>query len=129
VLVVGGWAEWSGCLAALESGARRIVLVGCGSVRAAPSKWQTFRHIWERSFDVSARQNFERTVFALRGAGREVLAIFPELPSGSFLDFDRAPTLIRAGRVAAERALEECERAHIVLPQRAPKVALEKSSA
>ncbi len=45
------------------------------------------------------------------------------------LDFDRAPALIRAGRAAAERAVEEWERAHVVLPQRVPQAALEKSSA
>jgi len=129
VLVDGGWAEWSGCLAAVQSGAERIVLVGCGSVRAAASKWQTFRHIFERSFDVSSRQNFERTLFALRGTDREVLAIFPELPGGTMLDFNRAPALIRAGHAAAESALGEWERAHVVLPQRVPQPALEKSSA
>jgi NTE family protein len=114
VLVDGGCAEWYGCVAALDSGAERIVLVGCGGVRAAVSKWETFRHIWERSFDVTSRQNFERTLFALRGTGREILAIFPALPAGAALDFDRAPELIRAGRAEAERAVAEWERTHPV---------------
>jgi NTE family protein len=121
VLVDGGWAEWWGCLSALRSGAKRIVLVGCGSVRAAASKRQTFRRIYERSQDISTRQNFERTLFALRGTDREVLAIFPDLPSGSLLDFDRAPELIRAGRTAANQAVEQWERSYgkIVRPSAA----------
>lgn len=129
VLVDGGCAEWSGCVAALESGAQRIVLVGCGSVHTAASKWQTFRHIWERSFDVTARQNFERTLFALRGSGREILPIFPDLPTGSALDFDRSPELIRAGRASAERAVAEWERAHTPIAHPTLAAGIERSSA
>lgn len=129
VLVDGGWAEWWGCLSALHSGAKRIVLVGCGSGRARPTKRQTFRHIYERSRDLSSRQNFERTLFALRGTDREILAIFPELPGGSMLDFDRAPALIRAGRAAAERAVEQWERAHSPAMRPVASPALASSSA
>lgn len=129
VLVDGGWAEWWGCLSALRSGARRIVLVGCGSVRARSTKRQTYRHIWERSADLSTRQNFERTLFALRGTDREILAVFPELPAGSLLDFDRAPALIRAGREAAEQAVGQWERAHGTQVQPQVGAAIASSSA
>lgn len=129
VLVDGGWAEWWGCLNALRTGARRLVLVGCGSVRASTSKRQTFRHIYERSQDISTRQNFERTLFALRGTDRDVLSVFPDLPAGSLLDFDRAPALIRAGRAAAEEAVAAWERAHGTAPQLSPSVALATSAA
>ena len=40
-----------------------------------------------------------------RSSGVDVLAIFPELPGGTMLDFDQAPAFIEAGRVAAEKAL------------------------
>ena len=129
VLVDGGWAEWRGCLSALRSGARRIVLVGCGTVRSAASKRQTFRHIYERSQDISTRQNFERTLFALRGTDREVLAIFPDLPAGSLLDFDRAPALIRAGREAAEEAVAQWERSYGTIVRPSAALALASSSA
>lgn len=129
MLVDGGWAEWRGCLNALCTGATRLVLVGCGSVRTSASKRATFRHIYERSQDISTRQNFERTLFALRGTDREILAIFPDLPAGSSLDFDRAPALIRAGRAAAEDAVAAWERAHGTMVQTRPSAAFATSSA
>lgn len=105
VLVDGGLVEWAACRAALDSGARRIVLVGCGSVTTPASKQQTFRHIWDRGREVRMRHDFERTVAALRGSGRDILAIYPAIASGWSLDFDHAPALIAAGRRAATDAL------------------------
>jgi predicted acylesterase/phospholipase RssA len=109
VLTDGGSVEWAGCLAAVEAGARRIVLLGCGSVVSATSKWRMFLHVWERSKDIEMRDSFACIVSALRGTGREVLSIFPELPGGTRIDFDRAPSLIQAGRTAAERAIAAWE--------------------
>ncbi|MBF6589044.1 MAG: patatin-like phospholipase family protein [Ktedonobacterales bacterium] len=105
VLVDGGIVEWAGCLAALASGATRICLVGCGSALPRRDKQESYRHIFERSWEVGNRSNFSRTVFALRGAGVEVLAIHPRIEGASLLNFDRAPALIQAGRVAAEQAI------------------------
>jgi len=107
VLADGGLVEWAACRAALESGARRIVVVGCGSVVAPISKRQTFRHVHDRGSEVRRRDDFERTVAALRGAGRDILPVFPRLEAGWALDFDRAPALIQAGRRAAAEALDE----------------------
>lgn len=106
VLVDGGVVEWAGCLAALESGATRICLVGCGGAVPKITKGESFRHVIERSWEIGNRSNFERTVFALRGAGVEVLPVYPTIEGVSLLNFDRAPALIHAGRAAAERALE-----------------------
>jgi NTE family protein len=110
LLVDGGIVEWSGCLAALESGATRICLLGCGSALPPRSKAETYRHIFERSWEVGNRSGFNRTVFALRAAGVEVIAVHPNIEGASLLNFDRAPNLIHAGRAAAEQALKEWER-------------------
>lgn len=107
VLVDGGLVEWAGCVRAMELGAERIFLVACGGVTASHPKLDSFRHILERSFEVSNRSSFARTVFALRGAGIEVIPVFPELTVGTVLDFDHAPALVHAGRAAARRALLE----------------------
>lgn len=111
VLVDGGLSEWEGCLKALELGATRIVLVACGGVMAVSPHLESFRNILARSMEVSNRSGFARTVSALRGLGAEVLPVFPELTVGNALDFDRAPTLIHAGRAAARQALAEWEHA------------------
>jgi NTE family protein len=105
VLVDGGLCEWQGCLRAVELGARRVYLVSCGAVNTLHPRLDSFRRVLARSMEVSNRSNFLRTVCALRGAGVEVIPIFPELPAGSLLDFDRAPVLIQAGRAAAREAL------------------------
>ena len=107
VLVDGGLVEWAGCMRALEQGAERIFLVACGGVTAASPRLDSFRQILERSFEVSNRSSFARTTFALRGAGIEVIPVFPELTVGTALDFDHAPALVHAGRAAARRALLE----------------------
>jgi NTE family protein len=112
VLVDGGIVEWAGCLAALESGASRICLVGCGSALPRRSMRQSYRHIFERSWEIGNRSNFSRTVFALRGAGVDVIAIHPRIEGASLLNFDRAPALVRAGRASAERAVAEWKRDH-----------------
>lgn len=108
VLVDGGLVEWAGCMRALEQGAERIFLVACGGVTAVTTpRLDSFRQILERSFEVSNRSSFARTIFALRGAGVEVIPVFPELTVGTALDFDHAPALVHAGRAAARRALLE----------------------
>lgn len=107
VLVDGGLVEWAGCMRTMELGAERIFLIACGGVTSAVPKLVSFRHILERSFEVSNRSSFGRTVFALRGAGIEVIPVFPELTIGTALDFDHAPALVHAGRAAARRALLE----------------------
>ena len=109
MLVDGTLAEWTGCTMALEMGATRIFLVACGGVFRAAPKLQTFRHILERSMELHNRANFARTVFALRGAGVEVIPIFPEITVGHMLDFDHAPELVLAGRLAARQALRDWE--------------------
>jgi predicted acylesterase/phospholipase RssA len=111
LLVDGGIVEWAGCLAALESGATRICLVGCGSALPVRGKQESYRHIFERSWEIGNHSDFQRTVFALRGAGVDVLAIYPHIAGASLLNFDRAPALIQAGRVAAEKAIAEWKRA------------------
>ena len=110
LLVDGGIVEWSGCLAALESGATRICLVGCGSALPRRGTRESYRHIFERSWEIGNRSSFNRTVFALRGAGVEVIAIHPRIEGASLLNFDRAPALVRAGRVAAEEAITDWKR-------------------
>lgn len=107
VLVDGGLVEWAGCTRALELGATRIFLVSCGGVTVTTLRLDSFRQILERSFEVSNRSSFARTVFALRGAGVEVIPVYPELTVGTPLDFDHAPALVHAGRAAARRALLE----------------------
>jgi NTE family protein len=109
VLVDGTLAEWTGCTMALEMGATRIFLVSCGGVFQSAPLLQTFRHILERSMELHNRASFARTVFALRGAGAEVIPIFPEMTTGHMLDFDHAPELVAAGRLAARQALRDWE--------------------
>lgn len=130
VLVDGTLAEWTGCTTALEMGATRIFLVSCGGVFHSSPRLQTFRHIMERSMELHNRANFAQTVFALRGAGAEVIPIFPEMTAGHMLDFDHAPELVAAGRLAARQALRDWEQqtatrtapapalAHVPLTQR-----------
>lgn len=104
--VDGGIVDWAGCLAALDAGVSRICLITCGSRSLRPaSRRQTFRHVFERSMEVSTRDGFERTLFALRAAGVDVLAIHPDLGDYGLLDFNHAPALITAGRRAAEVAV------------------------
>lgn len=107
VLVDGGLTEWSGCLAALEWGATRVFLIACGGVLTRPAKLRSFGQIVGRSVELSNRAGFARTSFALRGAGVEVIPIFPELVTGHLLDFNHTPQFVQAGRLAAERALRE----------------------
>lgn len=108
----GGIVDWAGCLSVLAAGVQRVCLVSCGSQRLHPlSVRQSFRHIFARAMEMSNRDNFERTAFALRAAGLDVLAIHPELDESGMLDFDHAPALIAAGRRAAEVALAEREAA------------------
>ncbi len=126
ILVDGGLAEWAGCQAAIQAGATRICLVGCGSVTSAQPRIRTFRHIFERSWEIGLRFGFDRTVFALSSAGIDVLPVFPEFNRGSVLDFDQAPGLITAGRMAAERAVEQWRAASAALetpPHRARELA------
>jgi hypothetical protein len=59
----------------------------------------------ERSMDVGLRDSFDRTIFALRAAGMDVLPVFPTTPECSFLDFNHAADLIASGRAAGLRAL------------------------
>jgi hypothetical protein len=61
--------------------------------------------VLERSLEISLRNSFDAMTFALRASGVDVLAIFPELPGGTMLDFDEAPAFIEAGRAAAQKAL------------------------
>lgn len=105
VLIDGGIADWGACLDALNWGATRIVFLACGAVIGRESRSRTVRHVLERSFEISLHNSFEAMTFALRASGVEVLAIFPELPGGTMLDFDEAPAFIAAGRAAAEQAL------------------------
>lgn len=107
VLVDGSLAEWAGCTLALEMGATRIFLVSCGGVFRSAPQLRTFRHILERSMELHNRASFAQTVFALRGAGAEVIPIFPEMTAGYMLDFDHAPELVAAGRLAARQALRD----------------------
>jgi len=105
LLADGGMAEWAGCLAALELGATRICLVACGAQRPSALKLRGVWQLIERSIDLAYRDNFNRSTFALRAAGVDVLPIFPETPACSLLDFDHAAELVEAGRAAAEEAL------------------------
>lgn len=105
VLIDGGIAEWAACLDALQWGATRICFVACGAVIGRESRTRTVRRVLERSLEISLRNNFDAMAFALRASGVDVLAIFPELPRGTMLDFDLAPAFIEAGRTAALQAL------------------------
>ena len=105
VLIDGGISDWAACLDALHWGATRICFLACGAITGPEPRSRTVRHVLERSLEISLRNNFEAMTFALRASGVDVLAIFPELPGGTMLDFDQAPAFIEAGRVAAEKAL------------------------
>ncbi len=105
LLVDGGLNEWAGCAAALDLGATRICLVACGSQVPDTFKLRTLIQIIERTMDVSLRDSFDRTIFALRAVGVDVLPVLPVTPECSFLDFDHAADLIACGREAANRAL------------------------
>lgn len=105
VFIDGGIAEWAACLDALNWGATRICFVACGAVVGRQSRSRTVRRVLERSLEISLRNNFDAMTFALRASGVDVLAIFPELPRGTMLDFEFAPTFIEAGRAAAQKAL------------------------
>ena len=107
VLIDGGIAEWAACLDALQWGATRICFLGCGSVVEHKSRAQTVRRVLERSLEISLRNNFDVMTFALRASGIDVLAVFPELPRGTMLDFDLAPAFIEVGRDAARKALTQ----------------------
>jgi NTE family protein len=105
VLIDGGIADWAACLDALNWGATRICFIACGAVVGRESRSRTVRRVLERSLEISLRNNFEAMAFALRASGVDVLAIFPELPRGTMLDFDLAASFIEAGHAAAEKAL------------------------
>lgn len=105
LLVDGGVNEWAGCVAALDLGATRICLLACGSQAPSRSKLRSLMQVVERSMDVGLRDSFDRTIFALRSAGVDVLPVFPTTPACSFLDFDHAADLIACGREAATHAL------------------------
>ncbi len=105
VLIDGGIAEWAACLDALHWGATRICFIACGAVTGRESRSRTVRRVLERSLEISLRNNFDAMTFALRASGVDVLAIFPELPRGTMLDFDLAPAFIEAGHAAAQKAL------------------------
>lgn len=108
----GGIVDWAASRMAIEAGAQRVCLVTCGSRRLrATSARESFRHIFERAMEMGSRDSFERTAFALRATGIEVLAIHPELDEENMLDFDHAPKMIAAGRRAAELALAEWDAA------------------
>lgn len=107
VLIDGGIADWSACLDALQWGATRICFLACGAVTGQQSRARTVRRVLERSLEISLRNNFEAMTFALRASGVDVLAVFPELPRGTMLDFDLAPAFVEAGRVAARQALAD----------------------
>lgn len=105
VFIDGGIAEWAACLDALNWGATRICFVACGAVVGRQSRSRTVRRVLERSLEISLRNNFDAMTFALRASGVDVLAVFPELPRGTMLDFEQAPSFIEAGRAAAKKAL------------------------
>lgn len=105
LLVDGGMAEWAGCQAALDLGATRICLLACGAPEPTTLKLSGFIQMIQRSMDLAYRDGFNRSIFALRAVGIEVLPVFPDIPACSFLDFDHAAELVEAGRAAANRAL------------------------
>lgn len=105
VFIDGGIADWAACLDALQWGATRICFLACGAVSGPQSRARTVRRVLERSLEISLRNNFDAMSFALRASGVDVLAVFPELPRGTMLDFDLAPAFIEAGRMAAQQAL------------------------
>lgn len=105
LLVDGGMNEWAGCMAALDLGATRICLLACGSQMPATGKLRSFMQVIERSMDVSLCDSFDRTIFALRASGVDVLPVFPTTPECSFLDFNHAADLIACGHAAGLRAL------------------------
>ena len=105
LLVDGGMNEWAGCMAALDLGATRICLLACGSQMPATCKLRSFMQVIERSMDVSLHDSFDRTIFALRASGIDVLPVFPTTPECSFLDFNHAADLIACGHAAGLRAL------------------------
>lgn len=106
VLIDGGIADWAACLDALNWGATRICFLACGAITGQQSRARTVRRVLERSLEISLRNNFDAMNFALRASGVDVLAVFPELPRGTMLDFDLAPAFIEAGREAARQALD-----------------------
>lgn len=105
VLIDGGIAEWAACLDALNWGATRICFLACGAIIGKETRTRTVRRVLERSLEINLRNTFEVMTFALRASGVDVLAVFPELPGGTMLDFDEAPAFIEAGRIAAQKAL------------------------
>jgi NTE family protein len=105
LLIDGGVADWAACLDALNWGATRICFVACGAVLGRESRSRTVRRVLERSLEISLRNNFDAMTFALRASGVDVLAIFPELPRGTMLDFDLAAGFIESGHAAARKAL------------------------
>lgn len=105
LLVDGGMAEWAACQVALDLGATRICLLACGAPEPTSLKLHGFLQMILRSMDLTYRDSFNRSIFALRAVGIEVLPVFPEIPAYSFLDFDHAAELVAAGRSAACRAV------------------------
>ncbi|MGE5335713.1 MAG: patatin-like phospholipase family protein [Nitrososphaerota archaeon] len=115
VFIDGGVAEWAACLDALGWGATRICFLACGAARRE-SRARTVRRVLERSLEISLRNNFDAMTFALRASGIDVLAVFPDLPRGTMLDFDLAPAFIEAGRAAARQALGAWEHEAMATP-------------
>jgi NTE family protein len=105
IFIDGGIADWAACLDALQWGATRICFFACGAITSQQTRARTVRRVLERSLEISLRNNFDAMTFALRASGVDVLAVFPELPRGTMLDFDLAPAFIESGRMAAQRAL------------------------
>ena len=111
-LVDGGLSEWASCEKAMELGATRVVLVACGGVQSNMERPEGLRLILQQSFEFANRMSFRQTVAAMRGLGLDVLPIYPELHAGTALNFDVAPALVHAGRIAATRAIREWRDAH-----------------
>ncbi len=107
--VDGGLMEEAACDAAVAYGATTIYIVSCGSMTKRVEKIDTMTNLLNRSLEVNGHFRFLRMVDELRRRNIKAVAIHPEIPFYSALDFDRSSELIQAGHMAARAALAEMD--------------------
>ncbi len=105
--VDGGLMEEAACDAAVAYGATTIYVISCGSMTGRIAKIDTMTDLLNRSLEVNGHFRFLRMVDELRRRNINAIAIHPEIPFYSALDFDRSGDLIQAGHIAARAALAE----------------------